>query len=92
MLSLWNIMKYTLSQLYTNNKTKPFVNVMDVDVDIQWDECNLEGMPDKVTGTSYHNMGKTSKVPYDELPKTFLAIDGNEYLIEDIHTIWGGSK
>mgnify|MGYP000734093870 CR=1 FL=1 len=82
-------MKFTLSQLYTYNKTKPFVNI--VNTVIQWDECNLEGMPDRVTGTSYHNMGKTSKVPYDELPKTFLAIDGNEYLIEDIHTIWGGS-
>ena len=85
-------MKYTLSQLYTNNKTKPFVNVTDIDTDIQWDKCNLEGMPDRVTGTSYHNMGKTSKVPYDELPKTFLAIDGTEYLIEDIHSMWGGSK
>ena len=83
-------MKYTLSQLYTNNKTKPFVNVTDIDADIQWDECNLEGMPDKITGTAYHNMGKTSKVPYEELPKTFKAIDGNEYLIEDIHAIWGG--
>ena len=83
-------MKFTLSQLYTYNKTKPFVNI--VDADIQWDKCNLEGMPDRVTGTSYHNMGKTSKVPYDELPKTFLAIDGTEYLIEDIHSIWGGSK
>ena len=85
-------MKYTLSQLYTNNKTKPFVNITDIDADIQWDECDLEGMPDRITGTSYHNMGKTSKVVYDELPKTFKAIDGNEYLIEDIHTIWGGSK
>ena len=47
-------------------------------------------MPDKITGASYHNMGKTSKVPYEELPKTFKAIDGNEHLIEDIHTIWGG--
>jgi hypothetical protein len=37
-------------------------------------------------------MGKTSKVTYEELPKTFKAIDGTEYLIEDIHTIWGGSK
>ena len=83
-------MRFTLSQLYTNNKSKPFVRVANVDDDIQWDECNLEGMPDRVTGTSYHNMGKTSKVPYDELPKTFLAIGGNEYLIEDIHTIWGG--
>ena len=82
-------MKFTLSQLYTYNKTKPFVNI--VNTVIQWDECNLEDMPDKVTGTSYHNMGKASKVAYDELPKTFLAIDGNESLIEDIHTIWGGS-
>jgi len=82
-------MKFTLSQLYTYNKTKPFVNI--VNTVIQWDECNLEDMPDRVTGTSYHNMGKASKVAYDELPKTFLATDGNEYLIEDIHTIWGGS-
>ena len=65
---------------------------MDIDADIQWGECNLDDMPDRVTGTSYHNMGKTSKVTYEELPKTFKAIDGNEYLIEDIHTIWGGSK
>ena len=85
-------MKFTLSQLYTYNKTKPFVNVTDIDTDIQWDKCNLEGMPDRVTGTSYHNMGKASKVAYDELPKTFKAIDGNEYLIEDIHSIWGGSR
>jgi len=91
--------KFTLSQLYKNNKTKPFVNVTDVDVDIQWDECDLEGMPDRITGTSYHNMGKTSTVPYEQLPKTFRAkvhIPGlcvrNEYLIEDIHMIWGGSK
>ena len=79
-------MKFTLSQLYTNNKTKPFVNI--VNTNIQWDECNLEGMPDKITGTSYHNMGKTSKVPYEELPKTFKAIDGGEYSIENIHTVW----
>ena len=85
-------MKFTLSQLYANNKTKPFVNIMDIDADIQWGECNLDDMPDRVTGTSYHNMGKTSKVTYEELPKTFKAIDGTEYLIEDIHTIWGGSK
>jgi len=84
--------KFTLSQLYANNKTKPFVNIMDIDADIQWGECNLDDMPDRVTGTSYHNMGKTSKVTYEELPKTFKAIDGTEYLIEDIHTIWGGSK
>ena len=83
-------MKFTLSQLYTYNKTKPFVSI--VNTVIQWDECDLEGMPDRVTGTSYHNMGKTSKVTYEELPNTFKATDGTEYLIEDIHTIWGGSK
>ena len=83
-------MKFTLSQLYTNNKTKPLVNITNiwdsngVDIDIQWDECNLEGMPDKVTGTSYHNMGKASKVAYDELPKTFKDTNGGEYLIEHI--------
>ena len=81
-------MKYTLSQLYSNNKTKPFIRVVDIDSDIQWDECNLEGMPDKITGTSFHNMGKTSIVPHEELPKTFNAMNGGEYFIENIHTVW----
>ena len=85
-------MKFTLSQLYTNNEYKPFIKVVDVDKDLQWDECNLEDMPDKRTGISFHDMGKTSTVPSEELPKTFKTIDGNEYHIEDIHTIWGGSK
>ena len=85
-------MTFTLSQLYSNNKNKPFVRVTGTDGDIQWDECNLESMPDRVTGTSYHNMGKTSIVPHEELPKTFKAINGDEYLIEDIHTVWGSSK
>ena len=85
-------MKFTLSQLYTYNMRKPFIKVVGVDRDLQWNECDLTGMPSKKTGASFHNMGKTSAVPFDELTKTFLAIDGDEYLIEDIHTIWGGSK
>ena len=81
-------MKFTLSQLYSNNESKPFVRVTGIDGDLQWDECNLKGMPDKITGTSYHNMGKTSIVLYEELPKTFNAINGGEYFIENIHSVW----
>ena len=65
--------------------------MVDIDSDLQWNECNLEGMPPKKIGMSYHDMGKASIVPHEELPKTFKAKDGNEYLIEDIHTVWGGS-
>ena len=81
-------MKFTLSQLYSNNKNKPFVRVTDIDGDLQWDECDLEGMPPQITGISFHNMGKTSIVPYEELPKTFNAMNGGEYFIENIHTVW----
>ena len=83
-------MKFTLSQLYTYNVQKPFIKVVDVDKDLQWNECDLTGMPSKRTGASFHDMGKTSVVPYDELPKTFKTIDGDEYRIENIHMVWGG--
>ena len=85
-------MKFTLSQLYSNNKSKPFIRVVDIDSDLQWNKCDLEGMPPKKIGMSYHDMGKTSIVPHEELPKTFKAIGGKEYLIEDIHTVWGKSS
>tara|TARA_R100001377_G_scaffold32182_1_gene17574 strand:+ start:268 stop:516 length:249 start_codon:yes stop_codon:yes gene_type:complete len=81
-------MKFTLSQLYTNNDRKPFIKVGGDDIDLQWDNCNLEGMPAKITGASFHNNGKTSIVPHEELPKKFKAIDGNEYFIEDIQMAW----
>ena len=83
-------MKFTLSQLYTNNESKPFVRVTGIDGDLQWDECNLEGMPPQITGMSFHNMGKTSIVPHEELPKTFDAMNGGEYFIENINTVWSG--
>jgi len=82
-------MKFTLSQLYTYNVQKPYVKVDGKD--LQWDECDLASMPSKRTGASFHNMGKTSVVPYEKLPKTFKTIDGDEYRIENIHSVWGGS-
>ena len=82
-------MKFTLSQLYSNNKRKPFIRVVDIDGDLQWDKCDLEGMPPKVTGASYHDMGKTSIVPHEELPKTFKAMDGGVYLIDNITILKG---
>ena len=85
-------MKFTLSQLYSNNKSKPFVRVTGIDGDLQWDKCDLEGMPPKKTGMSYHNMGKTSIVPHEELPKTFIAMNGGKYFIGNIHSVWGDSR
>ena len=49
-------------------------------------------MPPKVTGASMHDIGKTSIVPYEVLPKTFKATNNNEYLIKHIHTTWGGNS
>ena len=85
-------MKFLLIQLYAYNRCKPTVQVEGVEGKLQWDECDLEGMPPQKTGMSAHDMGKTSIVPHEELQTIFKAIDGNEYLIEDIHAIWGGSK
>ena len=47
-------------------------------------------MPPQITGMSFHNMGKTSIVPHEELPKTFDAMNGGEYFIENINTVWSG--
>jgi len=82
-------MKFTLSQLYGYNETKPFVNLPSGE--IQWDVCDLTGLPERVTGQSYHSMGKTSRVPPGELPETFTGMDGSQYAMADIEAIWGGT-
>ena len=80
-------MRFPLGQLYELNRTKPLVQVDDSDEYIQWDTCDLEGLPPERVNVSMTNMGKLPKGQYDNLPEMFTATDGKEYKIEDIHTL-----
>ena len=89
-------MKFPLSQLYTFNRTKPLVQVDDTGEYVQWDTCDLEGLPPERIGThggkpTMTDMGKLPKGQYDNLPETFTAMDGKEYKIEDIYTLRGSN-
>ena len=81
-------MKFTLWQLYKLNKSKPIVEVVGVGEKLQWDYCDLEGLPPERLPGSMTNMGKIPKGQWDNLPEIFIAKDGKEYKIEDIHTLW----
>ena len=80
-------MKFPLHQLYTFNKSKPLVQVDDSDEWVQWDTCDLEGLPPERVNVSMTNMGKLSQGQWDNLPEKFTAMDGKEYKIEDIHSL-----
>ena len=80
-------MTFPLSQLYTLNRSKPIVELYGIDGELQWDYCNLEGLPPERINVSMTNMGKLPKGQYDNLPEMFTATDGKEYKIEDIHTL-----
>ena len=80
-------MKFPLSQLYTFNRTKPLVQVDDTGEYVQWDYCDLEGLPPERLPGSMTDMGKIPKGQYDNLPEKFTAMVGKEYKIEDIHTL-----
>ena len=82
-------MTFPLTQLYTNNKSKPLVQVDDTDEWIQWDTCDLEGLPPERLPGSMTDMGKVPKGQWDNLPEKFTATNGKEYKIEDIHTLKG---
>ena len=87
-------MRFPLHQLYTFNRTKPLVQVDDTGEYVQWDTCDLEGLPPERIGThggkpNMTDMGKLPKGQYDNLPETFTAMDGKEYKIEDIHMLRG---
>ena len=84
-------MTFPLSQLYTLNRSKPIVELYGIDGELQWDTCDLEGLPPERVNVSMTNMGKLPKGQYDNLPEMFTATDGKEYKIEDIHTLSGSS-
>ena len=84
-------MRFSLWQLYNMNESKPYVMVTGIDdeIELQWDYCDMEGLPPKRTGITMTDNGKISIVPYEELPKTFYAKSGGEYFIEHIHAVMG---
>ena len=80
-------MNFPLLQLYSMNRSKPIVEVEGIDGILQWDYCDLEGLPPEVVGKTVHDMGKIPKGQYDNLPKTFYATTGGQYFIGSIYTL-----
>ena len=78
-------MKFLLLQLYQLNRSKPLVKVGESDEWVQWDTCDLEGLPPERDGGSMTDHGKIPRGQYEDLPETFTAMDGKEYLIGRIH-------
>jgi hypothetical protein len=80
-------MKFPLIQLYTLNRSKPMVELRGIEEKVQWDECDLTGLPPERIGVSMTNMGTIAKGQWDNLPTMFKATDGVEYPIEDIRLL-----
>ena len=83
-------MRFPLIQLYELNNTKPLVEVSGVEGELQWDYCDLEGLPPRREKGSMTDHGAIPRGQYENLPETFVDMKGNEYKIEDIHT-WRSS-
>ena len=77
-------MKFPLVKLYDFNECKPNVELRDIEGKLQWDECDLTGLPPERENVSMTSMGTIPKGQWDNLPEKFKATDGKEYLIEDI--------
>ena len=77
-------MTFPLVQLYILNREKPIIEVEGIDGELQWDECDLTGLPPERENPTPTDHGKIPKGQYDNLPKMFKATDGKEYPIEDI--------
>jgi|TARA_A100001011_G_scaffold46972_1_gene44401 hypothetical protein len=78
-------MKFLLLQLYQMNRSKPIVGI-DI-TEVQWDTCNLEGLPPERERGSMTDHGKIPRGQRENLPETFIDTDGNEHRIEDIHSL-----
>ena len=77
-------MKFPVLQLDSMNHRKPFVQLGDMDEWIQWDTCDLEGLPTEMVGVSMTSHGKIPKGQWDNLPEVFTSVEGHEYTIKDI--------
>ena len=80
-------MRFPLIQLYELNNTKPLVEVSGVEGELQWDYCDFEGLPPQREKGSMNDHGAIPRGQYENLPETFVDMKGNEYKIEDIHTL-----
>ena len=80
-------MKIHLFQLHQFQTSKPLVQLDDTDEYIQWDYCDLEGLPPMRLPGSMPDMGKIPKGQWDNLPTTFFATNGEQYIIDSIHTL-----
>tara|TARA_Y100001936_G_C16041707_1_gene651995 strand:+ start:1557 stop:1778 length:222 start_codon:yes stop_codon:yes gene_type:complete len=69
------------------NRSHPLVQVDDTDEWIQWESCNLDGLPPEREPGSMTNHGKIPQGQYDNLPEVFVDTNGTEHRIEDIHTM-----
>ena len=76
-------MKIILSQRHLFNECKPMVQI---DEWVQWDECDLSDCPPARGPSTMTAHGKVSPYNYDDLPTTFTDTNGNEHLIDDIHS------
>lgn len=77
-------MKFPVLQLDNMNHRKPFVQLGDMDEWIQWDTCDLEGLPTEMVGVSMTSHGKIPKGQWDNLPEVFTSVEGDVYTIKDI--------
>ena len=82
-------MNFPLDTLYQLNRSKPIVKVEGIDRELQWNECDLSGLPPERIEMSYTSKGKPPKGQWDNLPKTFKATDGEKYLIDNITALKG---
>ena len=82
-------MKLPLIKLYDFNRSKPKVQVLGIDENLQWDECDLEGLPPERLPGGMTDMGKIPKGQWDNLPTMFKATNGKEYSINDIIVLGG---
>ena len=80
-------MRFPLTQLYGLNKSKPMVEVYGVEEELQWDYCDLEGLPPEREKGSMNDHGAVPKGQYNDLPETFVDMKGNDHRIEDIYTL-----
>ena len=82
-------MNFPLDTLYQLNRGKPVVEVEGIDGNLQWDECDLTGLPPERIEVSFTSQGKIPKGQWDNLPKTFKDTNGCEFFIEDITVMRG---
>ena len=82
-------MKFPLVQLHIMGRSKPIVKISGVEGELQWDYCDLEGLPGEIIPDTktMTNMGVIPKGQWDNLPETFITVGGKEYKIDDIHTV-----